>query len=217
MEFRALPWTWFADAAALLLIAFYHWYLLRQVARHPERTSIGRNRITRRRWLADVIERRADILAVQTLRNWAMTATFLASTAILIAVGIVHFIFVNDPGSAAATPLLRAEFAGTKLFLLAGVFFAAFFCFAQTLRALNHLGFEIVVATADDFDAVLRHLHRHSDNFTLGMRCYYLSLPFSAWLFGALHLLAATVILLLLMQRLDYRRDGESSVLASKS
>ncbi|MEX2480250.1 MAG: DUF599 domain-containing protein [Gammaproteobacteria bacterium] len=208
MEIRELPWLWLADGAALLLLAGYHWRLLQQIRQHPERTAIGRNRITRRRWLSDVIERRADILAVQTLRNWAMTATFLASTAILIAVGIVHFIFVNEPGATAATRLLRADFAGAKLFLLASVFFAAFFCFAQTLRALNHLGFEIVVAGEDDFDSVLRHLHRHSDNFSLGMRCYYLSLPFSLWLFGALHLLAATIIMVLLMRRLDYRHGG---------
>ena len=210
MDWHDLPWRQLADAVALLLLFAYHWRLLQQVRHHPERPQIGRNRIVRRRWLADVTERRADILAVQTLRNWAMTATFLASTAMLIAVGIVHFIFVNEPGPGATSSLLRADFAGAKLFLLAGVFFAAFFCFAQTLRALNHLGFEIVVAGADDFDTVLRHLHRHADSFTLGMRCYYLALPFSMWLFGALHLLVASVLLTLLMLRLDYRTPADS-------
>ncbi|MEQ8662298.1 MAG: DUF599 domain-containing protein [Gammaproteobacteria bacterium] len=201
------PWTYVADATALLVLLAYHVRLLHHLRHAPGRTMIGRNRGVRRAWLADVIARRADILAVQTLRNWAMTATFLASTAILIALGIVHFTFTNEPGAAAASTLLRAPWAGTKLLVLASLFFIAFFCFAQTLRALNHLGFEIVIARAESFESVLAHLHRHADSFTLGMRSFYLSLPFSLWLFGALHFLAAALVLTLLLLRLDYARD----------
>lgn len=207
MPHLTAPWTLLADAAALLVLLLYHARLVHHLRHDPGRTVIGRNRGVRRAWLAEVIARKADILAVQTLRNWAMTATFLASTAILVAVGIVHFMFTNVPGAAAASELLRAPWAGAKLLTLASLFFVAFFCFAQTLRALNHLGFEIVVARDETFETVLAHLHRHADSFTLGMRSFYFSLPVSLWLFGAAHFLAATLVLTLLLAHLDYVRD----------
>ena len=48
--------------------------------------------IRRREWVRSVIEERRDILAVQTLRNWSTAASFLATTAILIATGVLHFL-----------------------------------------------------------------------------------------------------------------------------
>ncbi|MGE0485567.1 MAG: DUF599 domain-containing protein [Gammaproteobacteria bacterium] len=202
-------WPLLADAAALALLLVYHLFLAHTARRHPERTVIGRNRFIREAWLREIMARRADLLAVQTLRNWTMTATFLASTAMLIAIGIVHFIFVNQPGVRAASEILRADYAETKLLLLAGLFFTAFFCFAQTLRALNHLGFEAAVVDEATFAGTLAHLHRQANAFTLGMRGYYLSLPFALWLFGSAHFLAGSVVLLLLLRRLDFTAAGD--------
>jgi uncharacterized membrane protein len=202
-------WLLLADGGALGLLLVYHAWLAHTARRHPERTVVGRNRAIREAWLREVMARRADLLAVQTLRNWTMTATFLASTAMLIAIGIVHFIFVNQPGVEAASAILRADFAGTKLLLLAGLFFVAFFCFAQTLRALNHLGFEAAVVDEAGFADTLAHLHRQANAFTLGMRGYYLSLPFALWLFGSLHFLVGAVVLLVLLRRLDFTAAGD--------
>ena len=44
----------------------------------------------------DVMRNQRDILAVQTLRNWTMASTFLASTAILIALGVFNLILTAD-------------------------------------------------------------------------------------------------------------------------
>lgn len=200
-----------ADATALTLLVAYHGYLVLVARRAPGRTIIGRNRAIREAWLREIMSRRADLLAVQTLRNWTMTATFLASTAMLIAIGIVHFIFVNQPGVGASSAILRADLAETKLLLLAGLFFVAFFCFAQTLRVLNHLGFEAAVVDEAIHADTLAHLHRLANAFTLGMRGYYLSLPFALWLFGSVHFLVGAVVLLLLLRRLDFTAAGDAA------
>ena len=39
------------------------------------------------------MKERRDVLAVQTLRNWIMAASFLASTAILIGLGLLSLLF----------------------------------------------------------------------------------------------------------------------------
>ena len=52
-------------------------------------TTLGITNHVRCRWVQSVMEERRDILGVQTLRNQMMAATFLASTAILISLGLL--------------------------------------------------------------------------------------------------------------------------------
>jgi len=47
----------------------------------------------RREWVQAVMEGKQDILVVQTLRNWVMASSFLASAAILIGLGILDVTF----------------------------------------------------------------------------------------------------------------------------
>lgn len=199
--------------AALTVLLVYHLHLVRRVRRQPLATVVGRNRHARDAWVAKIVEHGADLLAVQSLRNWSMTATFLASTAILLGLGVLHFLFSAE--QAAQLALLR-EGAATlvrapgafKLMILASLFLTAFFSFAQTLRLLNHLAFALAVTSSAEAPLVARQLHLASYCFTLGMRGYYLALPVALWLFGPLHFLVASVVLVALLQRLDYVRAG---------
>ncbi|EKD41106.1 MAG: hypothetical protein ACD_74C00028G0001, partial [uncultured bacterium] len=76
--------------AAFLLLALYHLHLY-WVSRHsPTITSFARNAQTRNAWVQNIMEHNRDLLAIQTLRNWAMAASFLASTAILIALALLN-------------------------------------------------------------------------------------------------------------------------------
>lgn len=80
-------------AAALVL---YHVHLIYRARRNPLSTSIGLAVHMRTLWVRHVMENQKDIVAVQTLRNWTMAATFLASTAILIALGILSAALTTD-------------------------------------------------------------------------------------------------------------------------
>jgi ABC-type multidrug transport system permease subunit len=81
---------------ALLILVLYHIHLFYQVRTRPVSTSIGLTNRLRREWVQAVMEGKQDILAVQTLRNWVMASSFLASTAILIGLGILNAAFRTD-------------------------------------------------------------------------------------------------------------------------
>ncbi len=65
----------------------YHMHLYVKVHRDPLTTAIGITNHARHMWVEGIIRDKRDILAVQTLRNQVIAATFLASTAILISLG----------------------------------------------------------------------------------------------------------------------------------
>jgi hypothetical protein len=73
--------------SAAIVIISYHTHLYRKVRRDPLTTAVGITNHARQMWVKGVIRDRHDIMAVQTLRNQLMAATFLASTAILISLG----------------------------------------------------------------------------------------------------------------------------------
>lgn len=72
-----------------LILLIYHLHLVHKVRTSPMLTAVGITNQLRRDWVQTVIEERRDILAVQTLRNWVMAASFLATTAIFISLGII--------------------------------------------------------------------------------------------------------------------------------
>ena len=95
-----------------------------------------------------------DILAIQTLRNWVMSATLFASTAMLIGLGIVH-LALEGPDPTGLSQSLSLESTGAplvriKLLLLAAFFSSAFLNFALALRYYNHTGF-LINLTAEHF------------------------------------------------------------------
>jgi uncharacterized membrane protein len=79
-------------SAAVVIIA-YHVHLYTKVRRDPLTTAVGITNHARQMWVKGVIRDRRDIMAVQTLRNQVMAATFLASTAILISLGLFSAAF----------------------------------------------------------------------------------------------------------------------------
>jgi uncharacterized membrane protein len=78
---------------AWLAIAAYHIHLFFKVRKAPVTTAIGITNHARRKWAQHVMLEGHDILAVQTLQNQVMDATFLASTAILVGLGLIGVAF----------------------------------------------------------------------------------------------------------------------------
>jgi len=115
----------------------YHMHLYLKIQRDPLTTAIGITNHARHMWVEGIIRDKRDILAVQTLRNQVMAATFLASTAIFISLGSF---------SAAFRPGVFMEVSHTlnllgtktetlwmfKLMLLGILFFVTFFNFSAS-------------------------------------------------------------------------------------
>jgi uncharacterized membrane protein len=206
-------WTEFGlNLASFALLAGYHLRLYRRFRKEPMTTAIGVTNHARRVWVQVIVDGNRDILAVQTLRNWVMASTFLASTSILISLGLVASVFRTEVASAAVQALNVFGHPGEtlwslKLLVLAALFFYAFFNFTLSIRYYNHAGLLLNVpsdrepfATVDAITVVLNHGALH---YTLGMRGYYLAVPLGLWLFGPVWMLAGAVLTVFLVNRLD--------------
>ena len=68
-------------ALSFAILILYHIYLIYKVKTDPDKTSAGLTNRLRREWVEMVMKGNKDLLAVQTLRNWVMASSFLASAA----------------------------------------------------------------------------------------------------------------------------------------
>ena len=207
--------------AAFLVLLVYHGWLFRRIRRNPMGTSQGLAKRTRRLWVQTMIDGRHDILAIQTLRNWTMSATFLASAAVLIGLGVLNIAITADKQGALSSALMSDFGSGSpelwlaKLILLSADFLFAFFNFTLAVRYYNHTGFMINLPMGQgvESDNVVEMLDRGGNHYSLGMRGYYLAIPLALWFFGPLWFLSGSLLLTLLLYRVDrgysYRRNAE--------
>lgn len=197
---------------SLVMLLAYHGYLVVKVRTDPLQTSIGQANRLRGAWVKTVMEEKRDILAVQTLRNWVMAASFLASTAILLAIGILSVAFKSERLSALtqAVNLVGSQNETlwfVKLLLLTVDFFFTFFNFSLAIRHYNHVSYMINIPSERDTlatpDYITQVLHHGTVHYTIGMRGYYLAIPLALWLFGPTWFLMGTLILVTALFKLD--------------
>jgi len=197
---------------SLGVLFFYHFQLYRQVRINPMTTAIGLTNHARRSWVQNIIDKKRDILAVQTLRNWVMASTFLASTAILISLGLVASAFRTEITSSATQALNVFGHPSetlwiVKLFVLSSLFFYAFFNFTLSIRYYNHASLLINVPQdlepSSSADAVALILNHGALHYTFGMRGFYLAIPLGLWLFGPFWMLGGSVLTVFVLYRLD--------------
>jgi uncharacterized membrane protein len=211
MPFISLAEILLVASTAVVIIA-YHIHLYIKVRQNPLMTAIGITNHARQMWVKGVIQDKHDILAIQTLRNQVMAATFLASTSILISLGSFNAAFRPGVFSELSHAL---NLLGTKtetlwmlkLMLLGLLFFFTFFNFTLSIRYYNHAGFMINTFEQNDATvsekAVTQILNHGALHYTIGMRGFYLSVPIALWLFGPIWMLAGSLVLIAVLYHLD--------------
>jgi uncharacterized membrane protein len=203
-----------SGTAAGLLIG-YHLVHLFELEFRPSRTSFGRNSEARARWAVHIMACDKDILAVQTLRNWTMAATFMASTAIVLALGILSFALTNN-GIDKLNHIVHFvgvrshELAMVKALLIVFTFLMAFVSFTLCVRFYNHAAFLLNLPQEDratsrvGSDPALHALRRGAGAYNLGMRFYYVAIPLMLWMLGPFWFLAGSVLMTVVIYRLDH-------------
>lgn len=197
-----------------LLLAGYHLYLRYRTRHHdPHYTLQAVNRVARRAWVESVMQNNRDILAVQTLRNSTMAATFLASTAVLLVIGVLTLSGQGDKIGGTWHALnvfgsVSAEIWLVKLLFLVFDLLAAFFNFTLSIRLFNHVAYQINVPLEARINEVspgqvATLLNRAGQHYSNGMRAYYFLVPLLFWLFGPHFLLLATIGLIVFLYRID--------------
>lgn len=214
----------FAEEYATDLVAFvisaacvaaYYLFLNMKVRENPTYSIHGVNALSRRLWVEHVMRSNSakDIMAVQTLRNFIMAPSLMASTAALLIIGtltlsgqaenISHSWHVLSIGGSRATALWIL-----KVMMLLVDFIVAFFAFAMSVRLANHVLFMVNVPEHSTHHAlapraVAHRLNRAGNMFAIGMRAFFFAIPLVFWLFGPYFLLISSIGLVLALYRLD--------------
>ena len=209
-----------AYAFSFVLIGIYHLYLRSRLRRDRGYTIQSVNNDARAAWVENIMsDRSKDVLAVQTLRNSTMAATFLASTAILLIMGVLNL--MHD-GSDSVLHSLQNGIAGggdvqdMKLLILLVAFFTAFFSFSLAVRMYNHVGYlinstNIKQQFCPTSSYVSRLLNRSGSYYSYGMRSYYLSVPMVFGLFSPYYMVAASIVLVVVLYHIDRAPDTQAS------
>ncbi len=199
---------------SVLILLAYNLFLGYKTRKNPAYTVQAVNVIARTAWVETIMQESGkEILAVQTLRNSTMAATFLASTAVLLIIGVLTLSGQGDKleGTWHALNIMGAKHADlwlTKLLLILLDLFVAFFSFAMAIRVFNHVGYLINVPLARNFRMICPahvavHLNRAGRFYSIGMRSYFTVVPLVFWLFGPHFMLLSTVVLVVVLYRLD--------------
>jgi len=196
------------------IVAAYYFFLRFKTRSDPTYTIHGVNALARTLWVENVMRNsNKDVMAVQTMRNFVMGASLMASTAALLIVGtltlsgqaesIAHSWHVLSIAGSHATELWIF-----KVMLMLVDFIVAFFAFAMSVRLANHVVFMVNVPEHGanhnlSPKAVARRLHRAGHMFAIGMRAFFFAIPLVFWLFGPYFLLLSSVGLVIALYNLD--------------
>lgn len=201
------------NTLALLLFTIYHLHLLYEIYKRPEKTLIGISNHMRHSWVESVVEERRDMVAVQTLRNWTMAAVYLASTGVLIWLGMFHLTFTSFREPDLYNAFLMFGNNSLSLWMLQWIillfnFFFVFVNFTLAIRHYNHVSFMINLPAGKDdrvtVESITLRLNRGATHYTMGMRGYYLAVPLVMWMFSNWGLLLGMIVLLWFLNKIDH-------------
>jgi len=214
-----IPWQTYAyDLISFLLSVFilivYNLFISYKTRKNSAYTVQAVTIIARTAWVESIMQGSdKEVLAIQTLRNSTMAATFLASTAVLLIIGVLTLSGQGDKleGTWHALNIAGAKHAEmwqTKLLLILLDLFVAFFSFSMSIRIFNHVGYMINVPVARNFKMICPqhvavHLNRAGKFYSIGMRSYYIVVPLIFWLFGPQFMLIATIALITVLYHMD--------------
>jgi len=203
-----------AFALSAAIVAAYYGFLNMKVRANPTYTIHGVNALARNLWVENIMRNsNKDVMAVQTMRNFIMGSSLMASTAALLIIGTLTLSGQAENISHSWHALnLKGSFA-TELWILKVMFLlvdfiVAFFAFAMSVRLANHVVFMVNVPDHDAHHnlspkAVARRLHRAGNMFAIGMRAFFFAVPLVFWLFGPYFLLISSIGLVVALYHLD--------------
>jgi uncharacterized membrane protein len=179
----------------------------------------------RERWLHECVLRDNRMVDAALVNNLMRSVSFFASTSILILGGLLTALGYAERAMeiTAELPLAKRTSAAiweTKVLLLIGIFFYAFFKFSWSLRQYNVLSVMIGAAPSPGaapaqqkafVDSGTRISSFAGDEFIRGMRAYYFGMAAVTWFIQPWLFIAVTTLVVGIL----YWREFRSSALQS--
>jgi uncharacterized membrane protein len=171
--------------------------------------------VLRERWMAHILAREMRMMDSMLIGHAIHSASFFASTTIIVMAGLVGVLGAADRVSQAigniSVLLTHAQaLLELKIILMIGVFVYAFFKFTWAIRQLNYfsaiLGAAPVMpcgtADADAYGRRMSTVLTHAiSEFNGGVRAYYFALAALGWFVHPIVFLAATVVVCIVLIR----------------
>ena len=220
-----LSCSWFADIKILdllglllfvLVVAGYRFFLAYTLKARPERLYLGKLQAYRNAWIQTHSGDRNSLMVVQTLRNTIMTASFLASTAVILIMGAVNLLANLEsldrtigafPHFGHSDPRMTL----LKVLLLIITLSYSFFNFTNYIREVNYMSFilnipkeRLDVIEGGDSTVLISQIFLSSGlHFSMGMRGYYFLVPLFLWIFNPVLMMIATLLIVRHLLRRD--------------
>jgi len=184
---------------------------------------LGSSNRVRRQWMLQTTYREVRVLDGVVVQQLSSTASFFASTTILIIGALLAVLGATEQASdlvreipfAARTSLLVFDF---KVVLLAAIFVYAFFRFTWCIRQYS-VGV-LLVAAAPEAAAITDELQRQAfadragrvmglaaESFNDGLRAYYMSFAAVSWFVSPWALMVATATVIAVLYRREFRSE----------
>lgn len=213
---RQNPLDTFAFVVFLGFTLGYHSLYYYLVRKRPELIFKGKINLVRRAWVAKIFEENTGIVAVQTLRNITMAASFLTSASVILIGGLIslllnleatqHIFIRADDGH------ITDQLLALKLISMIVLFVASLFYFSLCVRLLNHVGMllgsppsAIREAMGEDAVQFVYSLYAKAGrHYTFGMRSVYFLIPAVLWFIGPTPCILSTVAVGFICMKLDF-------------
>lgn len=190
-----------ANAAVALSVLGLGAYELQQVwaaRRDAVATARSAHRLLRGEWVRALSRQPgSEIIAVQALRNSAMSATITASTAVLVLMGAVSLM-----ATAGALPATFRDLSRRHLLELALVLtlFTMYVCAAVALRYYHHAGFILSMPVGSPERTprepiASSYVQRAGTLYSWSLRCFFYAGPITLGLLNALAMPLASLSL----------------------
>lgn len=189
--------------------------------RHP-RSINSRMIAVREGWMQRLLAREQRMMDAALIGHSIRTATFFASTTLILLAGLIGLLSSAERLHAATANLFLLLASGglalfeIKVLLLVGIFVYAFFKFTWAIRQFNY--FSAIVGSAPEPGAPLDpHLARRMAGmlshafwqFNAGVRAYYFALAALGWfIHPAAMMLGAVLVTIVLRYRQLYSRTA---------
>lgn len=191
------PTDWFALAFYFSGLLGYRFFLSFMLKKRRERLFLGKLQQYRTAWIEEHSGSVDSLVVIQSLRNTIMSASFLASTAIIIIIGTLNILLTQDVQGKETL----------KILLLIILLTYTFFNFTWYIREVNYMSFilnipkeKLEAIEGKDSTAKISQMFLASGiYFSLGMRGYYFLVPILMWFFNPLLMVCATGLILYIL------------------
>ena len=215
---------WFSPFTIIDWIAFifflsglmgYRFFLALMLKKRPDNLFLGKLQQYRNAWIDAHSGSKDSIVVVQTMRNTIMTASFLASTSIILIMGALSLLSTVDPSQNMLATSMSGTTAPTKevfnILMIIIVLSYSFFNFTWHIREINYMSYilnipkeELDKIEGDDSTPHIANKFLTAGiHFSLGMRGFYFLIPLLMWLFSPVLMFIASVVIFSILIRRD--------------